>query len=345
MDAREKLAELSIVVPSYNSAKWLPSTLDSVRVALDSTDLNVEVIVVDDGSADNTREVVSQFSEMFPQEVRLISQPNQGVFLARKRGATEATSERLLFLDSRVLVDSRAFVYLEAELANGSTANATRIGHVGTDESVPLVGRFWEVPTHVFWGAYLRHPSLTVLTEENFDSVPKGTGFLLVGRSLFLDACETIDAEVGRFVSDDTKLLRHLVSKEMMLLDPGFRATYRPRISTRKFLAHGYLRGTLFVDSYYGTSLARSCVLWGIALSVPVLAASMIWAVLAKEWLIPQVGLSLVLMLVLTLLIIAAINKAPWRPLVSFSLYIVPFAGVFWAGIVRGLLIRFRRKS
>ncbi|TXJ04140.1 MAG: glycosyltransferase family 2 protein [Aeromicrobium sp.] len=336
------LPELSLVIPTYDSAEWLPSTLESVKKALGQVAMTVEVVVIDDGSTDNTQEVVSQIAATFPVEMRLIAQENQGVFLARRRGAHEARSSRLLFLDSRVLIDQRALTHLERELTSGPSVNATRIGHVSTDDSVPLVGRFWEVPTHVFWGSYLRQPTLTELTESNFDSIPKGTGFLLVSKELFLEACNEIGTEVGRFVSDDTKLLRYLVTREVMFLDPGFHATYRPRTSAKKFLAHGFLRGTLFVDSYYGTSPARNIVLWGIALSAPLLVAAIIWATLVHSWFVPIALLSIFILLVVALLLIAKINNAPRRALVSFGLYILPFAGVFWAGIVRGLRVRFR---
>ena len=62
--------------------------------------------------------------------------------------------------------------------------------HVNTDEEAPLVGRFWEVPTHIFWGGYLAKPKTTVLNSENFDYVPKGTTCFFVPKEAFVTACE-----------------------------------------------------------------------------------------------------------------------------------------------------------
>src|SRR5690606_30380847 len=110
----------------------------------------------------------------------------------------------------------------------------------------------------------------------------------------------------------------------------------------RKFFSHAYLRGTLFVDSYYGTSRVRSLALWLVALSIPIACVVGLLVMFAGAWL-PLVALAgLFVALVLTMLIFGAINRAQRRALYSFAVYIVPFAMVFWAGIVRGLWFRRR---
>ena len=57
--------DLSVVVPAYNEADRIGTTLDSIASYLDARDLDVEVIVVDDGSTDDTQAVVRSVDERF----------------------------------------------------------------------------------------------------------------------------------------------------------------------------------------------------------------------------------------------------------------------------------------
>lgn len=332
-------ADLSIVIPSYNSAEWLPSTLESIFVALSASRLRAEILIVDDGSTDDTEFVLSELGKRSPYRLRTLKIENSGVYEAVRQGAIAATYERILIVNSRLLVSGDAFEYLEGQIVN-EVEIETRNGHVTTANDVPIVGRFWEVPTHVFWGSYLRSPKSTEITSENFDTVPKGTGFLVIDRQRLLDAYEFIGEPGSRFVSDDTRLLRRIASDRPILLEPCFRATYRPRTTFRKFLEHALLRGTLFVDSYYGTTVARTLVLIAIGLSIPIAATVAVLSIISNNWIAIVAILGIFVAVVLTLAIVAAINRASWRAIVSFVVYVIPFGCVFWAGVIRGLWLR-----
>jgi glycosyltransferase involved in cell wall biosynthesis len=84
---------VSVVIPSYNCAAWLPETVDSV---LAQTYANTEVIVVDDGSTDDTRAVLRPYAS----RVRILSQPNRGVSAARNAGVIASTGALIAFLDA-----------------------------------------------------------------------------------------------------------------------------------------------------------------------------------------------------------------------------------------------------
>jgi glycosyltransferase involved in cell wall biosynthesis len=91
---------ISIVIPTFNRAKQVRLALDSV---LAQTYRNFEVIVVDDGSTDDTKDVVASIVKnqaMGGVRVRYIGQLNQGQSVARNRGAEEAKGEWIAFLDS-----------------------------------------------------------------------------------------------------------------------------------------------------------------------------------------------------------------------------------------------------
>ena len=85
-------ARVSVVIPCYNQAHFLSESIHSV---LAQTHLAWQIIVVDDGSTDNTATV----AERFP-EVRCIRQRNQGLSAARNAGLRASTGDFLVFLDA-----------------------------------------------------------------------------------------------------------------------------------------------------------------------------------------------------------------------------------------------------
>lgn len=89
----ETLPKISVVVPCYNASQWISATLDSV---LDQDWTDLEVIVVDDGSSDDSAQIVR---ENFP-EVRLVQQDNKGVAAARNKGISLATGDWIAFVDA-----------------------------------------------------------------------------------------------------------------------------------------------------------------------------------------------------------------------------------------------------
>lgn len=341
-NAETKL-RVSIVIPSYNSATWLPSTLASLVKSLSMTEWSAEIIIVDDGSTDETSATLSVLeASLLPYPLRIVTQDNKGRFFARWEGIQAARYDLVLIMDSRLLVDESSLQHLDASLKAGVTDRVWN-GHVATDRAAPLVGRFWEVPTYTFWGSYLKRPQVTMITLENFDRVPKGTGFLFLEKDLFARAClEAWPVENAHLTSDDTKLLRFIAAQTPIRLDPDFSAIYRPRTTIKQFLAHSWSRGTLFVDSYAGTGRVRNFVL--VALSIlPPLALVLIVALFAMAswtaaWLILGVGA----VGLLIPLLIAASRGCPKKAQLSYLTFVLPFGVTFWAGLTRGIFVHRR---
>ncbi|QAY74575.1 glycosyltransferase [Agromyces protaetiae] len=338
----EALPDVSIVIPSYNSAPWLPTTFEALARAVRASGLAVQVVFVDDGSTDDTESVVERIAAAFPGTVELHRQTNQGRFLARWAGLKRSRATATMLLDSRVLVDVDSLVHYRRVLAEEPSQTVWN-GHVPTVSDAPLVGRFWEVPTHIFWAHYLRRPRPMDITPENFDSVPKGTTIFLAPTDLLREAFRgTWPADDARLVSDDTKLLRWLVEAHPIRLDPGFSALYRPRTTVRGFVSHTFDRGTLFVDSYAGTTPARSIALIAFALAPIALVVVLVWLVVAGLGAV-ALGIALAsILLALAPALLAAINRCPPRALLAYVAVLPLFVVPFWLGLVRGLFVHRR---
>ncbi len=84
---------VSVVIPNYNCGRFLAETLESVFA---QTYRPLEIIVVDDGSTDESAAVLQQYQG----RIRVLRQPNQGVSAARNYGIAESRGDLIAFLDA-----------------------------------------------------------------------------------------------------------------------------------------------------------------------------------------------------------------------------------------------------
>jgi heptose III glucuronosyltransferase len=99
---------VSVVVPAYNASAFLASCLDSLVA---QTLQDMEIIVVDDGSKDDTAAIATRYSRKHAN-VRVISQRNAGVSSARNRGLAEARGEFVAFVDADDVVEPTMYEQL-----------------------------------------------------------------------------------------------------------------------------------------------------------------------------------------------------------------------------------------
>jgi glycosyltransferase involved in cell wall biosynthesis len=118
------MAKITIILCTFNRCQNLAKALDSVaRTTLPESE-EWEVIVVDNNSGDQTREVVEDFIRRYPGRFRYLFEPHQGLSHARNAGIRGARGDVLAFMDDDVTVESAWLRNLTADLCSGEWAGA-----------------------------------------------------------------------------------------------------------------------------------------------------------------------------------------------------------------------------
>ena len=97
---------LSIVVPVYNAEKFLQECIESV---LHQSYHNFELLLVDDGSTDNSLSICRKYAED-DSRINVISQNHVGPYEARKRGVLQSKGTYITFLDSDDFIDEKSYI-------------------------------------------------------------------------------------------------------------------------------------------------------------------------------------------------------------------------------------------
>ena len=104
----KNMCKISIIIPAYNAGEFIANCLEA---CLKQTFENFEVLVINDGSSDNTVEIVNKYICQ-DSRIKLINKNNQGLVEARRTGISEATGEFIFFLDSDDIIDKNALYKL-----------------------------------------------------------------------------------------------------------------------------------------------------------------------------------------------------------------------------------------
>ena len=163
--------KFSVVIPLYNKAECIKQTIDTV---LAQTETDFEVVVVDDGSTDESAAIVKSIND---SRIRLIQQNNQGVSVARNNGISNTRGEIVAFLDADDIwlpdfletVDKLFMEFPEADVAcpDYQVSYGNRMVKPvwkGVDNNTDcLVSDFFEMATGSFW---ITHSSTTAVKKS-----------------------------------------------------------------------------------------------------------------------------------------------------------------------------------
>ena len=140
---------ISVIIPAYNAERWVGDTIRSVA---SQTWTDLEIIVIDDGSTDDTSAIAESVAD--PRQ-RVIRQKNAGAAAARNRGLREARGDHVQYLDADDLLSPNKLTAQMAALKGapeGSVASCPWGRFSGSPEStVFLPEAVWEIADPIEW--------------------------------------------------------------------------------------------------------------------------------------------------------------------------------------------------
>ena len=110
----ENINLISVVIPVYNTEKYLEQCIESV---INQTYLNLEIILIDDGSTDNSGQICEEYAKM-DSRIRVIHQENGGMIQAVNRGISLAKGRYLAFVDSDDWIELDMYEYMINEIGD-----------------------------------------------------------------------------------------------------------------------------------------------------------------------------------------------------------------------------------
>ncbi len=142
----------SIIISVYNYADYLPDTIESI---LASTYPDYEIIIVNDGSTDNSLEVMQYYAAK-DKRIKLISQENQGLSIARNNAMKQANGKYFWFVDADDFIDVKALEKLAIAIEKSAQKNnrlpdiVSFIVQMVNDKGRPIGGNWYaELPKGV----------------------------------------------------------------------------------------------------------------------------------------------------------------------------------------------------
>ena len=147
---------VSIIIPCYNQAQYLE---EAVQSAVDQIYPNIEIIIVNDGSLDNTEELASKLQNKYPEIIHILTQNNSGLSEARNSGIKEAVGDYILPLDADDSIDKSMISKCMEEMINTDADIVyTDIKCFGTQNNI-----FIQKATNVSDILYRNYPSSSSL--------------------------------------------------------------------------------------------------------------------------------------------------------------------------------------
>jgi len=247
---------VSVIIPNYNHACFVSDAIQSV---LDQTYKNFEIIVVDDGSTDNSREVIAQFGD----KVQCIHQKNAGLSAARNTGIKASKGSLIGVLDADDMYEPVFLETLVGELQTNPNADGVYCGYQFVDEKNELLPQIENrpVPGDGLYNALLDGnffvPESIFLRRHVYDAV-----------GLFdevLRACEDWDVWLRvtkkfRIVHSPQILTRHRVLANSMSTDPLRMLTARLAVLKKHVGDEPLVDDSSTVHRAYGRAYLGSCV-------------------------------------------------------------------------------------
>jgi len=209
--------DISAVICTYNRCKSLQGTLDSLLHQEMCDNFEYEVIVVDNNSNDNTRDIVTGFIPKFNGKLKYVFESNQGLSNARNRGICEATGEIIIFTDDDCLPEKEWFSKINIVFSKNKSID------------LMLGGAIWEDAKRIY-------------TELN---PLRGNGLHMAFRKNTLFQLGLFDKYLGAgsigCSADDTEIMyRAIKNKKNIEIHDDILVVHKHRISSQEQLKFAY---------------------------------------------------------------------------------------------------------
>jgi len=133
------MKELSIIIPTFNYAHLLTRAVDSVMSQISS---NAELIIIDDGSTDDTEKVLKELQRKYPESLRVYKKKNGGAASARNAGVLASKAEYLLFLDADDELIAGTISEIKSVIKTSKEIDLFLSGHITINEDGVLREHF-----------------------------------------------------------------------------------------------------------------------------------------------------------------------------------------------------------
>lgn len=220
------IPKLSVVVPVYNTEKYLPQCLDSL---INQTLREMEIILVNDGSTDNSRAICEAYAEK-DERIRVFTLTNGGVSAARNFGLKQATAEVIGFVDSDDELDRNMFQGLLGikERSNSQIA-------VGGIKMMSTDGAIYQIRSVAADRVYNRHDAMEELLHS------KRISSSLCNKIFDVSLFEQIEFPVGKLYEDEYAVFLLFARAERVVITNQVFYCYRftPKSITHSTFSEG----------------------------------------------------------------------------------------------------------
>jgi glycosyltransferase involved in cell wall biosynthesis len=331
MTSAKPVHSLTVIIPLFNSEDWIVGTICEILQEIETVQEYVELIIVNDGSTDQSIERIKHFQES--GKIRIITTDNQGRFSARATGVEQAESDYVVFIDSRVRLNPGSLKFILDKLETYGI-NQLWNAQVLLPSGLPNVSYFWEGIEFLAWRKHFRGPQEIAVKKEDLDFHPVGTTMFGAPRQWLKDTNKLIkDSHTSvRNISDDTKLIRHLAEFADLNYSQKFSCTYQPRTTSGGFASHAFHRGIVFVDGHLRK---------GGRYILPFLSV-LVLQVLIAIMLVTRPVLTAIILgtsFAILFLLLKSLNM-PKRAQRALRTYGVVFVPAYFAGVIAGLKLR-----
>lgn len=200
-------AKISIIIPTYNEEKYIQKCIQSLVL---QTEKNLEILIVDDGSIDDTLKTVKKIINFYKNfQIKIFQQKHKGPGEARNLGAKKATGKILVFADADMVFDKNFIKNLIAPIKTGET--------IGTDtQEVYLANpaNFWAASWNIGRFAAIKAWSGNPFKEMVPDKKEFGGIFRAILKSKFQ---KVSGFETGGNYTDDSSLAKKLKSRASLV--------------------------------------------------------------------------------------------------------------------------------